>query len=163
MISAAPGIVQAHPEVHFAVVGDGHMRPAWMDRVKKENLSDCFLFPGRVAYEEIPRYINAFTVCISLVKNSMGSPVKLYEYMSCGRPVVASDFRGIGDVVAAHQAGISVPASDAEAVTVAVNRLLDDPELGCEVGRRGREAVKQEFTWRRVASDIVDMIKKTSN
>ena len=163
LISAAPGIVQAHPKVRFAIVGDGYMRPVWMDRVKKENLSDYFLFPGLVAYEEIPTYINAFTVCISLVKNSMGSPVKLYEYMSCGRPVVASDYQGIGDVVAAHQAGISVPGYDAEAVTAAVNRLLDDPELGCEMGRRGREAVEQEFSWRRVASDIVDVIKKTSN
>ena len=163
LISAAPDIIQAHPEVRFAIVGDGHMRSIWMDRVTTEHLSDYFLFPGRVAYEEISTYINAFTVCIALfIKDSKGSPVKLYEYMSCGCPVIATANRGIGDVVAEHQAGISVPPYDAEAVTTAVNRLLDDPELGDEMGRHGRETVERDFSWRRVATDIVDVIKKAS-
>lgn len=161
LISAAPGIVHQHPDARFAVVGDGHMRPIWMERVEKEDLTGFFLFPGRVAYEEIPAYINAFTVCIALfVKDSKGSPVKLYEYMSCGRPVIATDNRGIGDVVTEHQAGIAVPPHDAAAVTAAVNRLLDEPDSGEEMGRRGREAVERYFSWRRTASDIIDVIEK---
>ena len=105
---------------------------------------------------------NAFTVCIALfVKDSKGSPVKLYEYMSCGRPVIATDNRGIGDVVAERGAGLAVSPHDAGAVAIAVNRILDDPDLGHEMGRRGREVVIRDFSWRRVASDIVDVIKKT--
>ncbi|MBI4552696.1 MAG: glycosyltransferase family 4 protein [Candidatus Latescibacteria bacterium] len=164
LITAAPLIVNACPSVRFVIVGDGYMRPIWMERTRRERLADHFVFTGVVPYDEVPRYLNAFTVGIALFAQGRDekldrSPMKLYDYMACGRPVVATDLTGIGDVVRDHQAGLTIPPSDAAALADAVLRLLDDEALCETMGRAGRAAVERQYNWTRVATDIVHLVQ----
>ncbi len=75
------------------------------------------------------------------------SPLKLYEGMACGVPMIVSDLPGLADTVRAHACGVVVPAGDPVALARAVARVAADPALAEEMGSRGREAVVAEYSW----------------
>lgn len=81
-----------------------------------------------------PNYINAL-------------PIKLFEYMAAGIPVVASDFPLWKQIVEDAKCGILVNPYDEEAIVKAVNRLLADRELAKELGDNGKRAVREKYSW----------------
>lgn len=74
-------------------------------------------------------------------------PVKLFEYMAAGLPVVASDLPVIRDIVAAAECGILVDPLDVDAVARALEELLLDPERACQMGERGRAQIAEHYSW----------------
>ena len=66
------------------------------------------------------------------------SPAVLMEAMAARRPVVATDVGGVPEIVAHGESGLVVPAGDAEALAVGIERLLADPEQAQAMGERGR-------------------------
>jgi glycosyltransferase involved in cell wall biosynthesis len=73
--------------------------------------------------------------------------MKLWEYLACGRPVVATAGPGYGDVVVDFRCGVSVQADDHDDLARQIITLLDNPELRAKMGQRGRSAVLQTHTW----------------
>lgn len=74
-------------------------------------------------------------------------PVKMFEYMSAGLPVIASDFPLWRTVIRDHQCGILVDPSDPNSITQAIDRLVNAPDEARMMGERGRAAVKARFNW----------------
>ncbi|MHC4606620.1 MAG: glycosyltransferase family 4 protein [Planctomycetota bacterium] len=74
-------------------------------------------------------------------------PVKLFEYMSAGIPVIASDFPLWRQIVQGSGCGLLVDPSDVNAIGRAIGYLADHPEEAEEMGRRGRRAVKEQYNW----------------
>ena len=75
-------------------------------------------------------------------------PVKLFEYMASGVPVICSDFPGWKKIVEGAGCGICVDISDADQIEKAARNLLDNPGMAEEMGSRGREAVTNKYSWR---------------
>lgn len=90
-------------------------------------------------------------VCPSLYEG-FGLPAA--EAMSCAVPVVSSDGGALAEVVG--DAGLVVPAGDSHALAAALLRVLQQPQLAEDLGRRGRLRVQTQFCWRRVASLFSD-------
>ena len=74
-------------------------------------------------------------------------PVKMFEYMSAGVPVIASDFPHWRDIVEGNDCGLCVDPLDPHAIATAIDRLTGDPALARRMGENGREAVKQRYNW----------------
>ncbi|MEO1766427.1 glycosyltransferase family 4 protein [Thiobacter aerophilum] len=79
-----------------------------------------------------------------------GLPKVLLEAMSVGRACITTDAPGCRDCVRDGDNGLLVPVKDAGALTAAIARLLDDPELRRRMGSRGRERAVAEFSQERV-------------
>ena len=88
---------------------------------------------GPVPHQDVPRWIRSFDVAVLLAgsKSFHYSPLKLYEYLACGAPVVAPDVGDIGREVVDGRQAMLVPPNDPEAVVDAVRRLV----AGSEVAR----------------------------
>ena len=74
-------------------------------------------------------------------------PVKLFEYMCAGIPVIASDFPVWREIITKSRCGILVNPLDALEIARAMEFLLTHPEEAAEMGRSGRRAVHEEYNW----------------
>ena len=89
-----------------------------------------------------------------------GMPLSLLEAAACGRPLVATDVPGCRDIARPGINGFLVPLDDAEALADAIERLAADPELRQKFGRASRYLVEQNFSSRRIGSDLVDLYRR---
>ena len=85
--------------------------------------------------QPIPNYINSL-------------PVKMFEYMAAGVPVVAADFPLWREIVSGAKCGLTVDPSDPSRIADAIERLVEDTETAQRMGRRGRQAVETTYHWR---------------
>ena len=74
-------------------------------------------------------------------------PLKLFEAMACGVPVVVTDLPGQADIVSRYRCGLVVPADDPVAIADAVATLARDEPLARLMGQRGRRAVVDHYSW----------------
>jgi glycosyltransferase, family 1 len=76
-----------------------------------------------------------------------GYSTKMFEYMACGLPFIASDFPLWQRIVAEHDCGITVDPFDTDAVAQALGRLLSDPQEAARIGENGRQAILRKYNW----------------
>ena len=74
-------------------------------------------------------------------------PTKLFEYMSAGIPVIASDFPAWRPIVRGTQCGLLVNSLNPEAIAEAILYILDNPEEAEQMGKQGRKAIEEKYNW----------------
>ena len=144
LLDAAAMLVDRRPRLHVLVVGDGPERAALRARVTGA-LRGRVLFVGAVPADAMPAYVAAFDVAAAPYRapsTALGfyfSPLKVVEAMAAGRPVVASRFAPIEDLLDGH--GRLVAPGDAPALAGAIEATLDDPAAAARAEAARRHAV----------------------
>lgn len=165
LINSAPLVLAEFPETRFLIVGDGIMREELVALAKHSGVSDRVIFVGFVPYEQVPRYINASDVCVApFVSNERSertglSPLKLCEYMACGKPVVTSAISGL-EIVESSTSGILVAPGDHRELASAILKLLRTPELRKKMGENGRKYVVENRSWESVARKLGEVFQQ---
>ncbi len=118
-------------------------------------------FVNREKVKEIFRLVKVGIVTFLPEPNHLDScPNKLYEYMSAGIPVVASNFPLWKSIVEDNHCGVCVDPADPEQIACAIHYLLDNPEEALEMGNNGRKAVMQKYNWENEGKKLLDIYKK---
>ena len=178
LAEALPRIAAANPDVRFLLIGEGSHKHL-VDRAISENrLQDRVRATGRVPQMEGARLLRAADIFVSPHSSHMvdsrffGSPTKLFEYMSLGGGIVASDLEQIGQVLSpalraadlvpgvqvTNQRAVLCRPGDVADFTDAVSRLSTLPEVISALGRNARAAVLAEFSWRRHVGRVRDAL-----
>ena len=76
-----------------------------------------------------------------------GQPVKMFEYMAMGLPVIASDCPQWREIIEGFGCGLLVDPAKPQAIAEAIEYVLSRPEEAESMGRRGRQAVESAFNW----------------
>jgi glycosyltransferase involved in cell wall biosynthesis len=151
VIEAAPLILRRFPQATFVFIGEDTTEGALPALAECHGLGDHFRFIG---FREDPRpYLNAADLLLQ-PSLSEGLPWAILEAMSLGKPVIASKVGGIPEVIEHGVNGYLIPPADNNALAQAVIELLSHPQLGMELGRRGRETVKERFTLKRMVKEF---------
>lgn len=145
--------------VSLVLAGDGALR----ERVESAAASsDRVSYVGVLPYADVPRLVAnalAATVLTYAPERAGYSPLKLYESMACGVPVICTDTPGQAEYVRAEDAGIVVPPEVPGAIARAVAQLAADPDAARAMGARGRKAVEERYSWRARALQRLEVIE----
>jgi glycosyltransferase involved in cell wall biosynthesis len=145
-------------ELCFVLVGG---RPENVDHWRRTARGVANLrFEGFVANQELPHYLAASDICLSTHSArheaaAWTSPLKLYEYMAAGRPIVATDIPATRGLLHHGRNAVVVPADDAEALVGGIQHLLDHPGLGVKLAAQARREA-EGFGWEARAQTILD-------
>ncbi len=161
LIRVAPWLIEATHGIKFLIIGNGSLRGEFEEEVKRLGLSKHFIFTGMVGYEDIPLYINVADVCVTFKRRlkSGYSPIKLYEYMACGKPVVASRVEGL-EFIEKEGAGLLAEPEDVTSLRRVLIDLLGDPEMRASMGRRGLQIVRERFDWKMKVMEIEKVLEE---
>jgi glycosyltransferase involved in cell wall biosynthesis len=143
------------------IIGDGPEREQLAELAQREGIADATTFIGTIPHERVPGHLAALDIAVTPYEASdrfYFSPLKLFEYLAAGRPVVAADVGRLRDCVRSGETGLLYRAGDARALAGALCSLLTDPERARALGRAGREHVRVHHTWRQNARTVVELV-----
>ena len=154
LVEAAAQIINSHPEIKWVLAGraTGSDQETYLQGLKEQiasaGLQDRVILPGFVADEDLP---SLFRGAISLVHPALteGYGLVLLEAMAYGAPVIAAAASGPAEIIQNERNGLLVPTRDANALALAMERLIRDPELAArlrqqaslDVNERGVDAM----------------------
>jgi glycosyltransferase involved in cell wall biosynthesis len=142
-LRALPGIVAQHPDAQLVVLGEGPQR-AELERLAR-SLGVPAHFLGRVP--DVTAWLRRAELLVHPARWE-GFGLALLEAMLAARPVVATNVSSIPEIVVDGETGLLVPPDDAEALAVAITRVLDDP---ADYGARGRARAERDFSVAKMA------------
>jgi glycosyltransferase involved in cell wall biosynthesis len=93
-------------------------------------------------------------------KNKYASPNKLFEAMMCGKPILVSDNSSMGRIVRHNNCGLVVPYGDVGAMKEAIVKLINNPDLRAELGKNGRNAYEEKYSWTIMENRLVAAYEK---
>lgn len=146
-------------DVSLALAGKFHSAKLEQD-IQKEQGWEKTNFIGFVGRKEIQKLLSTTQIGLVTLYPTMSYldslPVKLFEYMCAGIPVIASEFPLWREIVLKHNCGLCVDPQNPEEIAKAIDYLIDNPEIAEEMGRNGFKAVQAEFNW---ANEEVKLLK----
>jgi glycosyltransferase involved in cell wall biosynthesis len=86
-------------------------------------------------------------------------PNKLFEYMSASLPVIASDFPLWREIIEGAGAGLLVDPQSPDAISDAMEWLIDNPEQAKEMGENGKRAVEETYNWNIESKKLITMYR----
>jgi glycosyltransferase involved in cell wall biosynthesis len=116
-----------------------------------------------VPHEEIPELIRMFDVAVApyahLGHAFYFSPLKLFEYMACGVPVVGARLGQLVEVIRHGETGLLYDAGDIDDLAGACDRLLRDENLRRHMGAMAAKDVLEHYTWDRNAEYVTELAR----
>ncbi|MCP4545699.1 MAG: glycosyltransferase family 4 protein [bacterium] len=134
------------------LVGDGPERDRIMAMIKDEGLEDLACLPGNIEHAGLPAWIAAMDICVMPHSNDYGSPMKVFEYMSLTKPVLAPKLPPLEDVIEDNVSGrlfgnYSTAAEGSDTLGDVLIELLRDEESRSRMARNAVVRMWREFTW----------------
>jgi glycosyltransferase involved in cell wall biosynthesis len=141
------------------IVGDGPERTAVEAEIRKDGLGDAVRITGAVDPEEVPGFLASMDAAVAPYPPDSSfyfSPLKVYEYMAMGLPIVASRVGQLPELLEDGRCGILCPPGDPVALANALAVLQRDADLRRRLGRQARAKVLRECTWDRVVDRLLE-------
>jgi glycosyltransferase involved in cell wall biosynthesis len=143
LLHAAAKLAGDWPDMQVLIVGDGPERDTIDSLIGELGLKGTVRILGLRA--DVPDVLGALDIAVCC-SDFEGSPLSVLEYMDAALPVVATSVGGIPDLIDSGVHGLLVPAGDSEALAGALAELLGDPGRARQMGVRGQERRRGEFT-----------------
>jgi glycosyltransferase involved in cell wall biosynthesis len=144
LIAAVDHLSKAGRKVCLRLVGNGIDQQSLEREVKERGVGGQVVFEGPVNQDRIRELYRKADLFV-LASFAEGIPVALMEAMAMEIPCVTTFIAGIPELIRDNIDGLLVAASDEFALAQAIERLIDDPELRCSLGRAGRQRVIEKF------------------
>ncbi len=165
LVPLMPALVADNPSLHLLIVGDGGKREDLKRRIDELQMGRNITLAGRVPFEQVPLYINAGDICLAPYfeegLNETGiSPLKIFEYMACGRPIITNPVGGLDVLFHEHDIGVMIHSMDPGDWEKPIKDLLGDPGKMKTLGDNGYQAVQTHYSWEAICKKIANTLER---
>ena len=150
LVAAFDLLRRSAPEARLLIVGAGPEEALLVSALRERNLSGSAVLTGAVPPSEVPALLTSMHVAVAPAPGLPGfyfSPLKIFEYMAAGVPVVASAVGQISETIHDGCTGMLCPPDDPAALALALDTLRRDPALRARLGASARASVLASHTW----------------
>jgi glycosyltransferase involved in cell wall biosynthesis len=138
--------------VRMLVVGGGEYLPWYRKMAGDLGIADRVTFTGPVSYAKGPALIQAMDLCLLCRKPTPASqaslPMKVFEFMACGKPVLATPLAGVRETFGDHVAYAGTPGE----VASSLSHFMDHRDAAMTAGAANRAFVEKDYTWEKICT-----------
>lgn len=155
LLKAAPKIKKEYPEFKLMIVGGNPKDIAKYSKIA----GDEVVFTGKIPYKEVRKYINLGDICVAPYPDvDYGfSPFKIFEYMACEKPILASDLPSLREILSEDTAILSKPGDPDKLAENTIDAFKKDLT---KMGKNARQKVLKDHTWKKSTEKLVDVYEK---
>ena len=155
IVVASRIVLKREPNSRFLMVGPYFEKMS--NLALQHGVSKFFIFTGSVDYSEVPKYINASDILIAPYnpkksvlreKYGLGSPLKVFEYMACAKPVITTAVEPITSIIKDGETGLLIPPGDAQSLADTIILLIRDVGKAEMMGKLARKEVESRYSWK---------------
>lgn len=162
LIRAMPNIVAKEPNARLILLGEGSEKRKLAVLSRRLKIGKFVMFMSEVEHNAMPAYISLAAVAIGPLTAfpiSMGTmPIKVIEYMACGKPVVGCFNGAAKDLILDGYNGLLITPESADELSSAVLRLLSDGDLAKKLGMNARKHVEAFFDWNVITEKLEQIL-----
>lgn len=153
-IRVARELKKIFPHLKFIVAGkDAEYKKENLIQIsKREGLDKDIIYAGFV--DNVVSAIKAFDICVLPSFGSEAHPRVLFEYMACGKPVVASRVGIVGEIVDDGINGLIAEPADIKSFVDKIKLLVNSPGKRTELGLEARKKIERHFTIDKFVRDV---------
>ncbi|MBO7651179.1 MAG: glycosyltransferase family 4 protein [Bacteroidales bacterium] len=131
---------------------NGWKKVEYLGFIDREKVNEVYRksVAGLIMLHPMPSYIDSL-------------PVKMFEYMAAGIPIICSDFPLWKEIVETAGCGVCVNPFDAEAIANEITRFCKDKETARKMGENGRKAVEKTYNWATQEKELIDLYDNIIN
>jgi len=151
------------PGYRLLIAGDGPLRPALETMLRRFGVHGAARFTGEVDHREVPALLAQMHVAVAPYPRLPAfyfSPLKVFEYMAAGVPVVASDIGQLSEILVHRTTALLHRPGVVTELVARIETLRRRPELAANLARAARRVLRRRFTWHHNADRILALIKR---
>lgn len=161
-VRATPIIIDNRYDATFMIVGDGYRLKELKELTIALKVDKYFIFTGSIAHDEVPFYLADADICVACFEENditkCKSPLKIVEYLACGKAIVASNVGEVRNMVGG--VGVLTEPGDVNSLANGIMTLLRNSRLREEMGKRARERVERRYNWSETAENLLSAYKR---
>jgi len=152
--------VRERPDVVLMLVGDGPGRAELEEIGRSMGFSNRLIFTGEVPNAGIPDYLDAMDAGVIPHTNEYRSPIKMFEYMAAGKPVLAPRQEPVESIIGDLQGRFLFETKSAESLMNTIARMLEERRDWPAIGERLKNLARTRFTYERHGETILRLLER---
>lgn len=151
-----------NPAYALLLIGNGEQYHSIKSMIAERNLQKVVKQIDYVPHDQVPRYTSVFDYAVMTYPDFDGfyfSPLKMYEYMSMGTPVVSTNTGQIGSIIKNGETGLLVYPPSTENFYEAIIHLQASPDYYKRISSASRREVLEHHSWFGNASQVMSVCK----
>jgi glycosyltransferase involved in cell wall biosynthesis len=159
LVEAFAELLPDFPFLYLVIIGDG---PAY-DKIKSNiinlNIQDNVCLKGWVRHEDINLHLNCFNLAVHHYANSYMNPLKIFEYLSVGLPVIGPDIPSVNNAFQ-HRKDLLITGPSKLDLKENIKEIIENKELRSSLSNNSHliEEIKEKYTWSRYTRRIINLI-----
>ncbi|MGD0644428.1 MAG: glycosyltransferase family 4 protein [Candidatus Bathyarchaeia archaeon] len=166
-IIKAAKLLEVFPEIAFVIRGDGELKRRISQQIKLKRPNNIIMLPKVDNQIDVVRYLNLADVFVLPMQNVKVSataiPSKVYEFLSCGKPVICCAEGELPNLLKTLSAGLTVGLSDSKGLAHAILNLYQDRQLTGKLGKNARDNILKNYSDVQIGIKLEECFSKQSN
>lgn len=144
--------------VYLVMIGAGENQRQIAEFCKANGL-DRVILTGQLGRDDVPKYYQAMDVgtCLNAA-NLDGSPLKFFEYLAAGLPILASGFPQVREIMGKYDVGDFIEDATPGTIAAAIRRLYDQPQRRAALSESNRRLARDVFSWKETSRRVAEIL-----